>query len=65
MSRGRLLASLYEALSRISVLRDDVSDLTPELAETQLARYLFQLDAFEREALRLMAGIEGERVVAH
>lgn len=65
MSRGRLLASLYEALSKISVLRDDVSDLSPDLAETQLARFLTQLDTAEREALRLMAGIEGERVVAH
>ena len=56
---------LYTVLLEIGQLREGVHGLHAEIAADDTARYLSRLDAFEREALRLLDGLELRRSVVH
>ena len=66
MKKRPVVPNLYRALFDISLMRDEVTGLRAELADTEAARLLSRLESVERVALRLIEDVESRaKVAAH
>lgn len=58
MKHALLVPTLYRALMKISLLRDEVDGFGDDLAGAQAARYMARIQELETKALRLLDDVE-------
>jgi hypothetical protein len=65
MKHVPLVPTLYSALMKISLLREEVDGFGDDLADAQAARYKARIQELEAKALRLLDHVERRDVVQH